>query len=323
MRTSLCMSLMGSFFLLAAVGCGGDGEKYPYPPAPTNPTPSTNNNNNTNNNNGTCQNGQRQCSGMNLQVCKNGGWATQTCDSLCQQSGFDKATSCKLDAGLGYDACFCGSNNSTGACTHGEQKCSGLNLGICQNGSWSTATCDFLCQQGGLGKASSCGFDAGKGTEICFCDAAPSCTDGQQKCAGTGGLMVCQGGTWKTQTCNDICGAAGYGMAATCTFDSSKGMDACACFDGTTGDPCQTANHCKGGNICNNAGWCTKACAHDYECPLSSLGDANYCMQLSGGGAACFPGCNSSSDCSFFSGTVCQMNVATIDTKQTNVCAAP
>jgi hypothetical protein len=325
MRTSIFMSLTGSFFLLAAVGCGGDGDKYPYPPPATNPTPSTNPTNpnpNPNPNPGTCQNGQRKCSGMSLQVCKSGNWSTDTCDYLCQQSGFVKATSCKYDSDLGYDACFCASSSS-GTCTHGEQKCSGLNLGICQNGAWTTATCDFLCQQSGHGKASSCGYDSSKGTEICFCDAAQKCTEGQQKCAGSGGLMVCQGGQWKTQTCNDLCGAAGYGMAATCAYDSSKGYDACSCFNGTTGDPCQTASHCKSGNVCNNAGWCTKACAHDYECPQSTLGDANFCMQLSGGGTACFPGCNSSSDCSVFPGTVCQMNVSTIDTKQTNVCAAP
>lgn len=328
MKTSRLSSMVGSILLLA-VGCGGgnsdpESARDPNNTPPTTPTtPSTNTTPNSSTNSGACQNGQHQCSGMNLMVCKNGSWATDTCDFLCKQSGFASATSCKHDASLGYDACFCATSDP-GACQQGAQKCNGLNLSICQAGAWSTATCDFLCQQAGYGKATACSFDSSKGTDTCVCDAPPSCTEGAQKCSGSTGLSVCQGGAWKTQSCNDLCQLAGYGMAAGCTFDASKGSDTCACFNGVTGDPCATNTHCKSGNICNNAGWCTKACGGDGECGKSTLGNANFCMGLSGGGAACFPWCASNSACAAFPGTICQLGVYTMDnTLVDGVCATP
>jgi len=321
-------ALLGSFVVMLAA-CGS-GTKDPNAPiAPQTPDPNTSNNNNTSSNNTssnnntdnntTCQNGQQQCSGMDLMVCKNGAWATNTCDYLCQQAGFGNATGCMHDANKGYETCFCAS--SSGTCQEGEQKCSGMTLSICNGGSWSTAGCDFICQQAGLGPAQSCGFDTQKNNDVCFCGATPSCQNGAQKCQGNS-LQTCNSGAWSSMPCDELCHTAGYGMAQSCSFNPNKGLDTCSCYEGFIGDPCKGDIDCKQG-VCNNAGWCTKACAHDYECGSNTVGDSSYCMETQGGGGACFPSCTSNTTCGVFAGTSCFFNIPSMDNASASVCSKP
>lgn len=317
-------ALAGSLALsLVACGSGIKDDPAGQTPAPTGPSTtsnnSTNNPSNNNNNSGTCANGSQQCSGMNLMECKNGTWATSTCDSLCQQAGLGPATSCAHDASKGYETCFCAS--ASGTCTEGEQKCNGMTLSICGGGSWSTSGCDYICQQAGLGPAVSCGFDPSKGKEVCICGDAPSCQNGAQQCQ-SGSLATCTNGTWAPTPCDELCHLAGYGKAQGCGFDSTKGMDTCFCYDGLTGDPCATPTDCKGtGAVCNTAGWCTKACAHDSECGQDSLGKANFCMETQGGSGACFPSCSSNATCAAYLGATCFFSIPSMDGATANVCS--
>jgi hypothetical protein len=318
MRTLFQGALLGSLALtLAACGSGGGTDPAPTHPG-TSSTPPTTNSPSTNS---TCANGQQQCSGMNLQVCKNGAWATSTCDSLCQQAGLGAATACQLDPAKGFDTCVCGS--ASGTCQQGEQKCSGLTLSVCNGGAWSTTSCNAACQQAGLGPAVSCGFDPSKGKDVCICGDAPStCQNGAQQCQGIN-LATCTNSTWNTQSCDVLCQQSGMGMAQSCGFDPNKGLDTCFCFNGMTGDPCVTDAHCKDGNICNVAGWCTKPCAHDAECGLNTLGAPNYCMETQGGNGTCFASCSSNTNCASFIGTQCYFNVPSVDGTNANICATP
>jgi hypothetical protein len=255
---------------------------------------------------------------MNLKTCKNGGWATETCDHVCQKSGLGQATSCQHDATKGYETCFCASKSGT--CQEGEQRCSGLNLSVCQGGAWSTSTCEYLCQQGGLGKAESCGFDAQKGKEICFCASSPSaCQDGQQKCSGLS-ISICSGGKWQTDTCDNLCHQGGLGKAESCGYSAQKGKEICFCYNGTTGDPCTTGADCTQGS-CGTGGWCSQTCSQDNECGKSTAGNTNYCMQTTSGNGACFPYCSSNTMCSDYPGTTCQQGVQSKDgSKVDGVC---
>jgi hypothetical protein len=237
-------------FLVAMilVGCGSGTKQYQGSDGgPAGPAPG-------------CSNGEQSCEGMNIRTCKNGGWATETCDHVCQQSGMGPATSCQHDPAKGFDACFCSPSTPSPACQDGQQKCSGLSLSVCNGGTWKTDTCDNLCHQGGLGKAVSCGYDAQKGKEICLC------------------------------------------------------------YDGTTGDPCTSGADCTEGS-CGTGGWCSKTCSHDSECGQSSAGNVNYCMQTTSGNGACFPYCSSGTMCTDYPGTSCQQGVESKDgSKVDGVC---
>jgi len=253
---------------------------------------------------------------MNLMVCKNEAWATSTCDYLCQQSGFGSATSCQHDANKGYETCFCAS--ASGTCKEGEQKCNGMTLSICNGGSWSTAGCDFICQQANLGPPQSCGFDSQKNTELCFCSAAPTCVNGAQKCQGSS-LQTCINSGWQTDLCDDLCHAGGLGKAESCAYNANKGMDSCLCFDGNIGDPCSSNLDCKQ-DQCGAAGWCTKLCENDAECGASSTAN-NFCIETQGGGGACFPSCTANASCSGFINATCFFNVASKNGVNAAICA--
>jgi hypothetical protein len=323
---------MASLALFLSVGCGS-GAKDPTQPGSGTPddnnSSKTNNNNNTTNNNnnnnstgGACNAGQQKCDGMNLSYCQDGKWATSTCDHLCQQAGLGAATGCMHDNQKGYETCFCKSSSGS-TCKDGEQKCSGMTLSVCQNGAWSTSGCEFLCQQAGYGLAQSCGFDSQKGKEICFCaDPPTTCQNGAQKCSGLN-LSTCKNSGWQTQSCTDLCHAAGLGRAQSCGFDSQKGLDTCFCFDGVIGDPCLSDTDCKDG-VCNAAGWCAKACNHDFDCGKNSLKQQNHCMETQAGGGVCFPWCTTNAQCASFPGTVCQQQVINKDGVTVDgVCATP
>ena len=167
------------------------------------------------------------------------------------------------------------SNNNSGTCANGSQQCSGMNLMVCKNGSWSTSTCDSLCQQAGLGAATSCAHDASKGYETCFCaSASGTCTDGEQKCNGMT-LSICGGGSWSTSGCDSICQQAGLGPAVSCGFDPSKGKEVCICNDPPS---CQNgAQQCQNGNLatCTNEAWAPQSC--DDLCHLAGYGKAQGC----------------------------------------------
>lgn len=307
-RASLFLSLAA--VVLLGFGCGSS-TKEDKEPAPTSKDDKKD---------GTCENGQQLCNGMNLMQCRNGTWATETCEHVCQQIGLGEATGCMHDASKGFETCFC-APESDDACKEGEQKCSGLTLSVCQAGAWSTSACETLCQQSGLGEVQSCGYDADKGTEICFCGSAPpTCQTGEQKCVGTS-LSICESGSWKTWTCDDLCHQGGLGMVQSCDYDPTKGKQLCLCYDGVIGDPCKASADCTQG-VCGTGGWCSQTCSHDSECGKSSAGNTNYCMQTTSGSGACFPYCSTSSMCTDYPGTTCVQGVATKDGLQVDgVCS--
>lgn len=148
------------------------------------------------------------CNGNNhVDVCDAAGITTHSCDTICQQSGYDFSEGCHYDPASGSDSCFCndfascgpneltcgdgsclpnqyvcdgyadcpGSSDELGCvteCIPGETYCTGaFTLESCDDhGYWVTWDCDTVCQQSGYPYADSCGFDSFSGSDACFCD---------------------------------------------------------------------------------------------------------------------------------------------------------
>ena len=114
-----------------------------------------------------CTNGEKKCVGtLTLATCNNGTWTQINCTTECVKAGYAKATSCGHDKDTGKDICYCQSKT----CTSGQTKCAGdYSLNICESSSWSTYTCDTLCQKSGFTLGMVCGNDPTTSKDTCAC----------------------------------------------------------------------------------------------------------------------------------------------------------
>jgi hypothetical protein len=170
-----------------------------------------------------CSSGAQKCSGTNLSVCKSGAWQTESCDLLCMQAGYGKATGCQFDPAKSLEVCICG----PAGCQSGQQQCSGLSLGVCQSGTWNVQTCDALCKQGGMGKPQICKYDPTKGTDSCFCYGGLL----GDPCASQADCKVgtCGAGGWCTTFCasDSDCGSNTLNSKNYCLETGQAGTYVC------------------------------------------------------------------------------------------------
>ena len=118
----------------------------------------------------------------------------------------------------------------------------------------------------------------------------------------------------QTGLCHATCALNDDCVSNCCVPVTGQVLGACmaASFCGLAGvgDPCDTGSDCATG-VCD--AWCQEACtASDAICAStpSSLRNAqgkyNWCFDT-GSGAACFPGCSTTSDCTVYgTGYTCQ-----------------
>jgi len=145
---------------------------------------------------------------------------------------------------------------------------------VCGNGKCEAGETATSCPQD-CGSSPVCGngkCEAGETATSCPQDCGSTgCTAGTTQCIGTTTLKYCDSGTWKQDTCNNLCVAGGYGYSDTCKKDPVKGKDVCWCGGGF-GDPCNdTTKKCGKNFICVNfptnpsTGFCTKECITPYS----------------------------------------------------------
>ena len=173
----------------------------------------------------------------------------------------------------GYDDCASGADEyGCAECNFDGGQCNGsVALDVCdQNGQIATYDCDTFCRDSGFDYSEGCAYDAGGGSDACFCADAPTCAPGELTC-GDGscvpnqyvcdGYVDCAGGddefscapqcnpgdvictsdfTIETCSaegvptewdCDAVCQDAGYAAAESCSADPYSSGDACNCID--------------------------------------------------------------------------------------------
>ncbi len=187
-----------------------------------------------------------------------------------------------------------------GAGTHFGDPCtttSDCAHGVC-NGLWCTQSCttNVACGDTSLGTRNDCVATGTGSVRLC----APECTTNGDclpypgsTCVATGGLSVC-----------------------TAPATTTEGGTSSGGGPGVIGDPCSTNADCGVGTCLGR--WCSQACtsATDTSCGSNSAFQTNYCVQNVQNNFFCFPGCQTSADCTSYSLTTCQTNTST-----SNVCS--
>jgi|HubBroStandDraft_1064217.scaffolds.fasta_scaffold09652_1 hypothetical protein len=196
--------------------------------------------------------------------------------------------SCTAPSGLVGDPC------SSVAGTWAACSASDAGTATC-NGDWCTQSCtsDDSCGTNTDGNQNYC-VASGEGGSVC----APSCNQ------------------------NSDCAAYNAGFNAFCTTIET-GVSVCLRSGGKIGDPCSSDNDCKMGT-CAEGLVCSQACASasDTSCGSNSQGNLNQCAQtfLTTTGYGCYPGCQTSTDCTPYTPAACSANPSTCNG---SYCTAP
>jgi len=189
------------------------------------------------------------------------------CDAVCRDAGHAWASACGPDE-AGLATCFCEDevvgcydyeeSCGDGTCLDTAYVCDGIvdcatgtdelgcatcsysggycngpdHVDTCERGVETTWSCAAICAQSGFDFSDGCAYDAGSGTDSCFCGDAiePECYPGDAWCTGDFTIEVCDDvGLWVDWDCDDVCQASGYDWAQGCAFDAVSGVDACFC----------------------------------------------------------------------------------------------
>ena len=239
------------------------------------------------------------------------------CESalICIDSAWCSPSQCTSDADCGKsptnqpNLCF-GSSTVARICFPGcasDNDCQPFPGSTCQTILGASGTACFKVPVGFPCKQESdCGHYHCTGSpgwcspEVCSDD--PECGTGisgvQGHCVpSVQGTKICFPGC----TANNDCSA--YPGTHCATLSSGIGS---VCEAVSIADPCDSAQDC--GSVLNCAGpsaWCTRACMNDADCGDSPMGFPNKCEENQDGDFTCFPGCVANSDCSAYSGAVC------------------
>ncbi len=173
-----------------------------------------------------CAASDRACDGPEaLRVCDDGELVTRDCSAECApRPSFGCASATQ------GDACIC-DGEAPGACvTDGAIDCVGAGgVRVCDAGQWVPFDCDAVCETAPRGAFVQCAFDSSRGHDVCFCDEGAPCPSGAVYCLDANTLGACEGGTWSSFSCTQLCAEQGLGVAVACVFRASLGTDACIC----------------------------------------------------------------------------------------------
>ena len=172
------------------------------------------------------------------------------------------------------------------------------------------------------------GGTAGTGGGSC---QAPgdTCTLDNQCCQSGSGVSDGAFCIEQTGLCHAKCASNAECVSNCCVAVTGQALGACMspsfCGLAGVGDPCTSGSQCASGS-CD--GWCLASCsATDAICEsapgelMNANGFYNWCFATSGGGAACFPGCTTNSDCTIYgAGYTCQ-SAADVNGFTTRVCS--
>jgi hypothetical protein len=145
------------------------------------------------------------------------------------------------------------------------------------------------------------------------CENLSSC---EESCLGS---TTCIAACERHQSPKGIAGLAAFTMCveAKCIVCSQSGV----------GDPCdQAASGCNPGLSCGGLG-CTKPCARAADCAGLGAGGGNAlnlpnaCVEITGAGELCAPGCSVDADCTAFPGAFC-FATTSVDGLAVRVCAS-
>jgi hypothetical protein len=154
---------------------------------------------------------------------------------------------------------------------------------FCSKLAYCSTVCadDSDCGQSPEGRDNYCEAD-GTGRRFCFAGC-----DSESDCTSYSGAM---------------CLAVSDGRGTSCTFAANDGTGAVA-------TACDTSDQCMGDLVCiaGPGGWCSPpSCGSDDECGQAIDGVQNRCVQNNAGDAICFPGCETTAQCSYFPGAACR-----------------
>jgi hypothetical protein len=118
-----------------------------------------------------CQEGETRCEGLSLKTCRGSQWEVSSCDTLCKQAGFVKATACAFDAAKGAEACTCESPSGWGESCSATQVCPTGFVCVAYGGkSFCTQNCTTAgtkCSGTPAGTYAACLIKMSDGTRAC------------------------------------------------------------------------------------------------------------------------------------------------------------
>ncbi len=221
----------------------------------------------------------------------------------------DCAASCgngSCDAGESNASCAkdCPAVCGNGACDLGETPltCAKDCAASCGNGACDAGESHASCAK----DCSACGDGTCDPGEVWSCpaDCGGACSGDAGQCDGGSQLRLCEGGVWKTRTCDDLCKATGYDFSSGCGSSSTQGKDACVCGKlGGFGAVCDDKAPCGASLVCltlgGKAGFCTRYCSGPAGCSGAPSGSACSCSLPVAGQSqsACVFTCNPFTPC--------------------------
>jgi hypothetical protein len=139
-------------------------------------------------------------------------------------------------------------------------------------------------------------------------------------------LLICEESCGGGPTCVSTCeGLSPLGVDLLTTLDDCLQVKCPVCLQFGVGDPCDpAASACNPGLACDRS-WCSKPCVRASDCVGlganggNELNLPNACMEITGLGQVCAPGCSVDSDCIDFPSTYCSASTS-IDGLVVTVC---
>ena len=154
----------------------------------------------------------------------------------------------------------------------------------------------------------------GETPATCPGDCQP-CPAGATACTGKDSIRYCEGGAWKTASCQSVCAADGYHYAVRCKHAPNLNKEACICgHHAGFGELCDDVQQrCAPGLFCGifpgaKVGFCTRYCSSPgANCTGAPPGTTASCSLESGGKHACgfvcsFAFCPKTLTCDVFTG---------------------
>lgn len=250
--------------------------------------------------NSKCDNGET-CSSC----AKDCGKCSAKCgDGTC--SSDEHCKSCPADCGRCAAGCGDGTCASTEDCSTCQPDCGKCSSGRCGDGKCNSgetvSNCPVDCSSSGGCGDGKC--DSGETATSCPKDCGGSCSGDQTKCQGTTSLSYCEGGSWKSDTCANLCTKGQYDYSVGCSTSSSQSKDVCVCGHYRKfGETCDTKQKCASGLFCGtfgsgSSGFCTKYCTvPDSVCSGAPAPYTARCNLQVGSKYACGFSCNLLSSC--------------------------